>query len=262
MLVPNPRNEFMKQAMFRIGLLRTINREEIIRDMLCRGSEIDGTLMIDSPFPVGTSDNDQIAYAVDPSIRPGVSNYLLGQLLVNGEKRRQEEALVRKGANEADVPLPELVLVHPKNEIASITCNAIASQWRQIGLRTTLRELEPGQTRPSGDDYDFIYLEVACTEPLADADFLFGSQGAVKHVNATVEQIVRRVNTSSSWRQTSSSLRQLHRQVLNSVAILPLFQIREHYAYRTSVRGVGRDLIFLYQQVDRWSIGRPEGNQP
>ncbi len=262
MLVPNPRNEFMKQAMFRIGLLRTINRDEIVREMICRGQEIDGTLAIDSPFPVGTSDNDQIAYAVDPSIRPGVSNFLLGQLLVNGEKRRQEDVLIRKGNNDADVQLPELVLAFPKNEIASITCNAIASQWRQIGVRTTLLELPPGQTRPADDNYDFLYLEIACTEPLADADFLFGSQGAVKNVNPTVEQIVRRVNTSSSWRQTSSSLRQLHRQVLNSVAVLPLFQVREHFAWRTSVRGIGRDLIFLYQQVDRWSIGNPEGNQP
>lgn len=262
MLVPNPRNEFMKQAMFRIGLLRTIDRERIVKEMVCGGLAIDGTEMIDSPFPVGTSDNDQIAYAVDPSIRPGVSNLLLGQLLVNGEKRRQEDVLIRKGANEADVPLPDLVLAFPKNEIASITCNAIASQWRQIGLKTTLLELPPGQTRPADDNYDFLYLEVACTEPLADADFLFGSQGAVKHVNATVEQIVRRVNTSSSWRQTSSSLRQLHRQVLNSVAVLPLFQVREHFAWRSSVRGIGRDLIFLYQQVDRWSIGNPEGNQP
>lgn len=259
MLVPNMRNDFTRQAMFRIGLLRTIDRAEIIEEMICRGQRIDGSEFVDSPFPVGTEDNDQIAYAVDPTIRPAVSNYLLGQLLVMGEKKRQEDALLRKGTPNPVVPLPKLVLAHPANEIAVIACNAIATQWRQIGITTELRPLEPGQTRPPDKEYDFLYLEVACTEPLADADFLFGMKGAVPEVNATVEQVVRRVNTSSSWRQVSTNLRLLHRQTMNSVAVLPLFQLREHYAFRTNVRGIGRDLIFLYQQVERWSIGQTGG---
>lgn len=262
MLVPNLRNDFIKSSMFRIGLLRTIDRENLVRNSICRSMEIDGALPVDSPFPVGMQDNDQIAYAIDPTIRPGVSNYLLGQLLVNAEKRRQEEVRIRKGEDEASVPLPKVVLAYPRNEIASISCTAIASQWRQIGIQTELRELPPGTTVPPDEDYDFLYLEVVCTEPLADADFLFGMRGAVPGVNATVEQIVRRVNTASSWRQASSNLRQLHRQVMNSVAILPLFQLREHYAYRSGVRGIGRDLIYLYQNVDRWSIGPMGGQQP
>lgn len=260
MLVPNPRNEYTKQAMFRIGLLRCIDREQLVHEAICRGQTINGSEYVDSPFPVGTDDNDQIAYAIDPTIRPAASNYLLGQLMVLGEQRRQEDALRNKGIADVKIPLPELVLAHPANEVAVIACNAIATAWRQIGVRTTLRQLEPGLTQPPDNNYDFLYLEIACTEPLADADFLFGLKGVVPGVNATVEQVVRRVNTSASWRQVSSNLRLLHRQTLNSVAILPLFQLREHFAFRTSVRGVGRDLIFLYQNVDRWSNGQIEGS--
>ncbi len=255
MLVPNQRNEFTKQAMFRIGLLRTIDRNQILDQMICHGLEIDGSVVLDSPFPVGTDDNDQIAYAIDPTIRVADNNYLLGQLLVLGEQERQVRAQERKGIQNAEIPLPELVLAYPKNEVAAIACNAIAAQWRQINIRTRLRELAPGETRPPDDDYDFLYLEVACTEPLSDADSLFGMEGLVPEVNPTVEQIVRLVNTSASWRQVSTNLRMLHRQTMNSVAVLPLYQLREHFAFRTGVRGIGRDLIFLYQQVDRWSVG-------
>jgi hypothetical protein len=169
--------------------------------------------------------------------------------------------LIRKGIQHPEVELPKLVLAFPKNEVASIACNAIAGQWRQVGILTELRELEAGQTRPPDNEFDFLYLEVACTEPLADADFLFGMEGIVPEVNATVEQIVRRVNTSASWRQVSTNLRMLHRQSLNSVVILPLYQLREHFAFRENVRGLGRDLIFLYQQVDRWSVGQTEGSE-
>lgn len=260
MLVPNLRNDFMKQAMFRIGLLRTIDREQIIREQICRGLEIDGSVVVDSPFPVGTEDNDQIAYAVDITIKPAANNYLLGQLLVQGEKRRQEDALVRKGEEHPVVPIPEIVLAYPRNEMAAIACNAIASQWRQVGVKTRLRVLDVGATRPPDDDYDFLYLELACTEPLSDADFLFGMNGFVPDVNATIEQIVRKVNTASSWRLASSNLRMMHRQVLNSVAVLPLYQLREHFAFRSNVRGIGRDLIFLYQQVDRWNVGSSDGS--
>jgi len=260
MLVPNLRNDYMKSPMFRIGLLRTIDREQIVNQMICRGIVIEGTEVVDSPFPIGTEDNDQIAYAVDTTIKPAMSNYLLGKLLVLGEQDRQVKVLVRKGVEDPTVPLPELVLAYPQNEMAAISCNAIAAQWRQIGIKTRLRVLDPGMTRPPDDDYDILYLEVACTEPLSDADFLFGMNGFVPDVNATVEQIVRKVNTASSWRLASSNLRMLHRQVLNSVAVLPLYQLREHFAFRSNVRGIGRDLIFLYQQVDRWSIGANEGS--
>jgi peptide/nickel transport system substrate-binding protein len=36
--------------------------------------------------------------------------------------------------------------------------------------------------------------------------------------------------------------------------IIPLYQIKEHYAYRNTVTGIGRGIVHLYQNMERWTI--------
>jgi ABC-type transport system substrate-binding protein len=261
MLVPNIRNDFTKAPTFRSALLKGINREEILMTM-CDKKRIDGMEVINGPFPIGSDENPQIAYAYNSRVAPVQFSRMIGRVLVEVVRQTLEGKMIQKGEivqAEGDVPfkleIPELVLAHPKGDVPSIACTAISRMWNQLGIKTRLVELPPGVTIPDNDDYDFLYVELTMTEPLADADFLFGSQGVVNDLSAPIEQMMRQVNVSNSWRAASNNLKQLHRQILNDVAVLPLWQMREHYAHRRNVRDVGRDLMFLYQYVDRWQIG-------
>jgi peptide/nickel transport system substrate-binding protein len=255
MLVPNFRNDFLKQATFRSGLLKSINREQILNNMLCNGVQIDGTMVIDGPFPIGSDSNQQIAYGYNTRVTPVRYAQLIGAVLLEATRLTQETKLVEAGAKDPQVKMPTLILAHPKGDVPAIACRAIAGMWEIAGVKTELRELPPGVTIPEDDNYDLLYCELTMAEPLTDANFLFGTSGIVKNLSAPVEQMMRAVNVSNSWRAASGNLRQLHRQVLNDVTVIPLWQMTEHYAFRRNVREIGRDLMFLYQFVDRWQIG-------
>jgi hypothetical protein len=38
------------------------------------------------------------------------------------------------------------------------------------------------------------------------------------------------------------------------MSVLPLWQMREFYAHRRNLRNIGRDLIYIYQNIDRWRL--------
>ncbi len=275
MLIPNIRNEFMKSLDFRSGLFRAINRNGILTEAIAAGREISGCELLTGPFPIGTEDNDQIGYAYNPRIAQVNYDMVLASVLVSvvkgqlEDRAREERANERieenktKPANTEDeigneevirLEYPELTLAYPKGEITRVTCQSIQRMWGEIGIKAKLRELPEGQTAPEDDDYDFLYVEVTMSEPLTDIEAVFGNQGMAKNLSAPVQQLVRKLSYSTSWQKAGRNLRQMHRQVLNNVAVIPLFQLQEYFAYRKNVKNIGRDLVNLYENIDEWEV--------
>jgi peptide/nickel transport system substrate-binding protein len=247
MLVPKIRGDLKEDMNFRSGLSHAINREMLVRDVFSGGQEIDGCEVISGPFPIGTAENDQIAYGYDLTVRPLSFNTKLSMVLIElalrPNKRRPEK-----------LAAPVMVIAHSDSTSAREGAAAIARMWTDIGVPTSTRQLRPGVSVPLDEEWDFLYLEVTIEEPLADAARIIGPAGIAKDVSAPVEQTMRNLSYAESWRSACALLRRLHRQVAVDLSIIPLWQLREHYAYRNTVRGIGRDLIHLYQNVDRWQI--------
>ena len=248
MLIPKIRGKLETDNSFRQALSFGIDRDLLVRDVICGSKEIDGCEVLSGPFPVGTEDSDQISYGYDSSVRPLPFNSQLGMVLI-------DLALKAKPPRQPDpIPAPKLVIAHPAGSTATDAAEAIARMWTEIGIDTTTRKLEPGQSVPDDSLWDFLYLEVTVEEPLTDAARLIGLNGFAKKVSAPIEQTLQKLSYSESWRDACSKLRTLHRQVAVDLSVLPLWQIKEHYAFRSTVKEIGRDLIHLYQNVDRWNI--------
>jgi ABC-type transport system substrate-binding protein len=273
MLVPNIRNDFMQSLDFRSGLFRGIDRDNILQEAIAGGREISGCELLTGPFPIGTEDNDQIGYAYNPRVAPVNYDKILASVLVQvvkeqlEDKAREKRAAERikengglppEGANNQDdvikLDFPELVLAHPKGETQRVTCTAIKRMWGEMGITVTLRELPEGKSSPDDNDFDFLYVEVAMSEPLTDVETVFGNAGMANNLSAPVQQLVRKLSYSTSWQVAGRNLRQMHRQVLNNVSIIPLFQIQEYFAYRRNVKNLGRDLVNLYENIDEWEV--------
>ncbi len=249
LLVPKIRSEELGDDLyFRSGLSHLIDRDLVVNDVICNGNLIDGCTPISGPFPLGTEDNDQISYGYDVKSNPLAFNEALGGVLTDLSMRpippKREEKL----------KAPSLTIVYPQSSIAENACNAIARTWTQAGFPTETKALKPGQSVPEDPNWDFLYMEVIIEEPLADARKLIGSSGVAKNVSAPIEQTLRRLDYARSWRTACADLRRLHRQVRVDLSVIPLWQVTEFYAFRNSTRNVGRDLIHLYQNVDRWKI--------
>ena len=255
LLIPKIRSEELGHDLdFRAGLSHMIDRELIVNDVICNGTKIDGCTPISGPFPIGTEDNDQIAYGYDLKAKPIAYNEALGWVLADLAMR------AKPPKREEKLKAPRLTIAYPQSSIAADACNAIARNWSQAGFPTETRALKPGESIPTDPNWDFLYMEVTIEEPLADARELIGSQGAAKDVSAPIEQTLRLLDYARSWRSACADLRRLHRQVRVDLSVIPLWQVTEYYAFRNTARNLGRDLIHLYQNVDRWKID-PSANE-
>lgn len=253
-LIPNPRNAFMKSDNFRRSLQVGINRELMLRESLTGGREIDGYEIISGPFPPGSSTADQLAYAYNNEVKPRQYDFRLSMVLAQQFVIEEERRRTHEGEKKPVVEIPEIVIAHPDTSTISAACKSIAQQLTASRIPVKLRPLPKGVTVPDDDDYDLLYCEIQIQEPLVDAYRLFGHDGLVKISDPTIEQALRQLDSAYSWAEVSRSLRRVHRQTSSNLTVLPLWQIVEHYAYRKNLYGPGDRLIHLYQNVDKWQI--------
>lgn len=202
-LIPNLRNDWVSNPLFRRGLLYGIDRQKLVRQVMTNDQPLDGFEVISGPFPVGITESDPLMYANNFKIRPVPFNKDLGQVFIqmaaaqiyamNLRKAEMERkaAIARGDISEDDsivqetpktktvigedgqekevdieVPLPkppEMVLVHPKGTQAATICSFVARYWGSIGVKVKLRELPEGQYFPAEDDDDYDFVFVECT---------------------------------------------------------------------------------------------------
>lgn len=254
MLVPNIRNEFMEDRNFRNGLLQGINRELILQEVICGGKDVSGCELISGPFPIGTEENDQVSYAYNLSVGVQPFNDRLGMVLARVVYETRLNQMVKQGVQNPELEFPTLTLAHPIDEVAELACANIQRMWEAMGLKIVLRPLDVGVVKPPDDEWDFLYYQMSMEEPLTNAELLFGRNGVVKNVSAPVEQNMQKLGYADSWQNAARTLRRIHRQVVNDVTVIPLWQIQEHFAYRENLKGIGRLPVHLYQDVKDWLI--------
>ncbi len=254
MLVPNQRNEFMSDRTFRNGLKQGLNRELILKEIICGGQEISGCELLSGPFPVGTEENDQVSYGYNISVVPQPFNDLLGMVLTQVVLETRKTMLMKQGEENPSLEFPTIVLAHTSDEIAETASLNIQQMWEAMGLSVVLRKLDVGQTIPNDDDWDFLYYAISMEEPLTNAELLFGRDGVVETVSAPIEQNMQKLGYSQSWQMAGKTLRRLHRQAANDLAVIPLWQIQDHFAYRKNLTGIGKNPVHLYENVEFWRI--------
>ena len=258
LLVPKIRGVLKKSYRFRNALSTAIDREAIVNEVITNGQEIDGCNPLSGPFPLGGDDNDQISYGYDLRVKPFRHNERMAMALTEiaikqemPEKDSNEQSLDDVDGDEGR---PTLVLVHQNSSMVRNCAAAIARSWNAAGISTTLRALPPGVTYPEDSQWDVLYAELFIEEPIVDAIRMLGPTGFADQISAPVEQSLRGVVTSQTWQGACMSLRNIHRQIAVDLSVIPLYQVKEHFAFRDNVYDVGRDLVHLYQYVDRWKV--------
>jgi len=91
-------------------------------------------------------------------------------------------------------------------------------------------------------------------EPLVDARQLLGEEGICGGCSPYMSLALRQLDEAADWRQVGSRMRRIHRIAFEDVAVVPLWQWTDHFAYRKSVRGIGARPVCLYQNVEQWQV--------
>jgi ABC-type transport system substrate-binding protein len=257
-LLVNPARRWVSNAQVRRALAYGIDRERIVRDELLagetgRGERTENGRVLPGPFPTGYAhDNALKALPYDP--RLALALFRSAQAEVAAATGRQVGA---------DEPLPGLVLGYPANEVARVTCRAIQQQLAGAGIVVELREsADDGRFVERRDfafhdheiaEFDLTYVEWPAMEPLVDAAALFGPGSMTQVDSPQISSALWSLETADDWPSASQALHELERAAQHELAVVPLWQLTEHMAYRREVTGIGPRPVTLYQRVEHWS---------
>ncbi len=257
LLVPNHRTVFTSNQTFRRALLYGINRQAILETEILGNQKVPGYQVISGPFPVGTRDNDPLAYAYDQRVAARSYNPRLASILNTLARRELTEKADKRG--ESVPPETRIVLGFPDSQLARITCQAISQYLSVIGITCELRELPPDADAATLDELDLVYRQVAMWEPVVDARRLLAPRGVAEVGNEYVGMALRRLDAAKNWREVRERLHDLHRIVDEQVAIIPLWQTVNYLVHSRRVDGVGQRPLTLYQDVEQWQVAPPDG---
>jgi ABC-type transport system substrate-binding protein len=270
-LIPNLKKPLLARRSFRRALLYGLNREDILNNQLLLNSSPQAGQVVSGPFPRGAGVDDPLGYAYNESVQPFPYEPL--QTLTFVDVARMELAAAAReaaapqpapGAPPAKTPpaapplkredlpeIPPLVLVHPPHAIARVACRSIQRQLKMVKVQVTLRELPPGQALPEGD-FDLLYAELAMWEPVVDARRLLGPDGPSGGCSAHLDLALRQLAMCDNWKQARDKLLQIHEQAAADVAVLPLWQLTDYFAYQRGLEGIGKQPVSLYQNIESW----------
>ena len=248
-LVPKIRGDYAGSADLIQALSVAIDRDLIVERVFGAGEDADGCVALSGPFPIGTDESDQVSYGFNPRVKQLQTESSLALVRAKTAQTTPTREFKQGRPNP-----PSIILAHPASSNASRAALNIAQAWNVAGISTKLRKLSNNATEPDDDNWDVLYVEAAVEEPLTDANRLMGPAGVAKTVSPPVENMLQKLGTTTRFRDGSRVLRKIHRQVARDLSVIPLYQIKEHFAYRRNVYGMGRNLIHLYQNVERWNI--------
>ncbi len=252
MLVPCSDHAFLADRNFRRALIYGIDRQDILQGELLENQETPGCRVISGPFPAGIQANDPLAYAYNEQVIPRTYQPQLAKLLVVLATKQMEAAAERK--KEKPPALEPLRLAVPNDDLSRVACEAIKTQWEAMGLKVETIDLPTGQAMPTPGTADVAYVVAAVWEPTIDARRILGQDGLAASNDQFVGLGVRQVEAANTWRDVRDRLQELHATVNHELPIMPLWQVVDAFAYRRDVVGIGRDIVSLYQNVERWRL--------
>ncbi|HWB13771.1 MAG TPA: ABC transporter substrate-binding protein [Pirellulales bacterium] len=250
-LLPNLERPFMKHRCFRRAMAYAIDRDLVLKHHLLHDQKLTGYQLVSGPFPIGNGFDDPLRYAYNNEVEQRFRNPRLAIALAQVALHDLSEAAKKRDEPEIK-EFPRLVLAHPANDIAREACKGIQRHIEGLKFKVDLRELEPGVSLPGDGDYDLLYLETTIQEPLVDAARLLGPDGIVGEASAYMTLALVQLAKATNWQEARQILQRIHRLTADDVAIIPLWQMPEYFAYHRSLKGIDPVPVLLYQNVESW----------
>jgi ABC-type oligopeptide transport system substrate-binding subunit len=66
---------------------------------------------------------------------------------------------------------------------------------------------------------------------------------------------LRQLQQAADWEEVSIRLRRIDRLAHDELAVVPLWQLPDYFAYRKNLAGIAAGTLTLYQNVEQWKPG-------
>ena len=232
----------------RRAMVYAIDRLAILEGALLDGpsSGGEGNELVNGPFPKGT-------YAFEPNLEPWPYDPVLGKGLVDASKK------------ELRVQNLKFNLHHPDTEEAAAACKFIKDYWKVVGIEVDLKPMPTQQLEEevaAGRRFELVYRVHYVRDPVLDAARVLclgppiAPDGAVmpNAASAWLRQNLRELEFATGWPLANEKLALLQHQAHDDVALIPLWQLNDYYAYQKRLKGVVDNSIGMYQDAEKWQL--------
>lgn len=240
------RNPALRNRSLRRGMATAIDRKTILEETVLRRPIDEFNAPSDGPFATDS-------YANAPGVKPYEPDRLLARMLIAAGKKEMNAGTIK------------LTLEYPAVPEAQAAAPKIAEALRAAGLEIALverSETELEEALRSGRKFDLAYRVSRCVEPVWEVGpMLCPGYDAPSEADALaalasprIMQLLLQLEHAEDWNSARELVTQIDRECRDELPILPLWQLRDHFAYRARLKGPGEVADHLYQGIDRWEI--------
>jgi peptide/nickel transport system substrate-binding protein len=240
------RNPALRNRSLRRGLSYALDRRTILEETVLRRPPDEGNAVSDGPFPKGS-------YADAPAVKPLEYNPSLAMMLVAAAKKELGGSPI------------ELKLEYPAMAEAQAVVPRFVDAFRFAGVRIEPIEYAESQLESklrAGARFDLAYRALPCIEPVLDAGPLLcpgydappETDSLASATSHEILQLLLQLDRASEASTARGLAIRIDRESRDELPVLPLWQVVDHYAWRTRLKGPGQTADRLYQGIESWEI--------
>jgi ABC-type transport system substrate-binding protein len=230
----------------RRAMVYAIDRLSILEGSILGGPSSDGDELVNGAFPKGS-------FAFEPGIEPWPWDPVLAKGLVDAAKK------------ELRVQSLNFRLHYPEVDEAREACQFIKQYWSIIGIDVELKPMAAQlleEEIANGQRFELVYRIHYVRDPVLDAARVLclgppiAPDGAVmpNAASAWLRQNLRDLEFATDWPIAREKLKLIQHQARDDVALIPLWQLNDYYAYHNRLEGVVDHSIGMYQDAEKWRI--------
>ena len=240
------RTAALRNRKLRRALSLAIDRRGLLEEVVLRRPPDDVNLVSDGPFVKGSFVDAQ-----------GVEPFAYNPLLAKGLALAARKEL---GGN----PI-RLTLEYPPTAEARAVCPKIAEAFTLIGVEIQLAERNESELEAglhAGRRFDLAYRSSRPAHPLHDAGTLLvpgydaapSADALASAASARILQLLVQLDRAPETTSARTLALQVDRESRDELPVLPLWQLEDHYAWRSTLRGPLEAADQLYQGIAAWEI--------
>ena len=159
----------------------------------------------------------------------------------------------------------ELKFEYPAIAEAQAVVPLIVEAFRFGGIRIETIERPESQLETelrAGRRFDLAYRALRCDEPVLDAGPLLcpgydappEADALSSAASSRILQLLLQLERAAEVSTARGLAIQIDRESRDELPVLPLWQVVDHYAWRTRLKGPGETTDRLYQGIESWEI--------
>jgi peptide/nickel transport system substrate-binding protein len=240
------RNPALQSRSLRRAIAYAIDRKTLLEEKILKRPIDDFSRPSDGAFAADS-------YANAPGVEPLEHNLMLAKMLVAAAERELSQGKFK------------FTLEYPAIPEAQVAAPEIADALRNVGIAIELVERPPTdleQSLRSGRRFDLAYRVARCAEPVHQVGPLLcpgydappQSAGLAAIASPRTTQLLLELEHAPEWGSAREIVTRIDRETRDELPIIPLWQIRDHYAWRTRLKGPAEEADSLYQNIETWEV--------